>query len=147
MDIILIIHLLKLGLQFIFFNNIFNNPISRIDNGNEGIQDSVILIVGIIFKLDIAQGGNKCLALPNALEICKTLLFHMTEALTLKALRSYGNTILTAIPCILLPFVLAFKLRRIGLPTILVEALPICILHELLELPSDGGLHLRIFII
>ena len=71
----------------------------------------------------------------------------MTEALTPKALGSYGNSVLTAIPSILLPFVLTLKLRRTGLPTVLVEALPIGILHELLELPSDVGLHLRIFIV
>ena len=70
----------------------------------------------------------------------------MIEALTPKALRSYGNNVLTAIPSILLLFVLALELRRTRLPTILVEALPIGILHELLELPSDVGLHLRIFI-
>ena len=148
MDIILIIYLLKLGLhQFLFFNNIFNNPISRIDSGNEGIQDSVILIVGIILRLGIAQSSSKCLALPNALEICRTLLFHVTEALTPKALRSCRNSVLTTIPCILLPFVLALELRRIRLHTILVEALRIGILHELLELLGDVGLHLRIFII
>ena len=148
MDIILIIHLLKLGLhQFLFFNNIFNNPISRIDSGNEGIQDSVILIVGIILKLNIAQSSSKCLALPNALEICRILLFHVTEVLTPKALRSCWNNVLTAIPCILFPFVLALELRRTGLPTVLVKALSISILHKFLELPSDVGLHFRIFII
>ena len=70
MDVILIIHILKLGLhQFLFFNHIFNNPISRINSGSEGIQDSVILIVGIILRLGVAQGSSKCLAFPNALEI------------------------------------------------------------------------------
>ena len=129
MDIILIIYLLKLGLhQFLFFNNIFNNPISRIDSGNEGIQNFIILIVGIILRLGVAQGSSKCLALPNALEICRTLLFHVTEALTPKAFRSCGNNVQTTIPCILLPFVLALELRRTGLPTVLVEALSICIL-------------------
>ena len=148
MDIILIIYLLKLGLhQFLFFIHIFNNPFSRIDSGSEGIQDSVILIVGIILRLGVTQSSNKCLALPNALEICRTLLFHVTEALTPKALRSCENSVLTAISCILLPFVLDLKLRRIGLPTIFVEALSIGILHKLLELPGDVGLHLRIFII
>ena len=147
-DVILIIHLLKLGLhQFLLFNHFFNNPISRINSGSEGNQDSVILIVGIILRLDVAQGSSKCLALPNALKICRTLLFHVTEALTPKALRSCGNSVLTAIPCILLPFILALELRRTGLPTILVEALSICILHTLLELPNDVGLHFRIFII
>ena len=148
MDIILILHLLKLGLhQFLCFIHIFNNPLSRIDSGSEGIQYSVILIVGIIFRLSVTQSSNKCLAFPNALEICRTLLFHVTEALTPKALRSYGNSVLTAILSILLPFVLTLELRRTGLPTVLVETLPIGILHELFELPDDVGLHLRIFIV
>ena len=126
MDIILIIHLLKLRLhQFFFFNHIFNNPISRIDSGSEGIQDFVILIVGIILRLSITLSSSKYLTLPNALEICRTLMFHAIKALTPKALRSCGNSVLTAIPCILLPFVLALALRRIGLPTVLVEALSI----------------------
>ena len=148
MDIILIIHLLKLGLhRFLFFIHIFNNPITRIDSGSDGIQDFIILIVGIILRLSVAQSSNKCLTLPNALKICRTLLFHVTEVLTPKALRSCGNSVLTVIPCILLPFVLALELRRTGLPTVLVEALSIRILHEFLELPSDVGLHLGIFII
>ena len=109
--------------------------------------NSVILIVGIILRLSVTQSSSECLALPNALEICRTLLFHVTEALTPKALRSCGNNVLTTIPSILLPFVLALKLRRTRLPTILVEALPIGILHECLELPSDVGLHLKILII
>ena len=145
MDIILIIHLLKLGLhQFLFFIHIFNNPISRIDSSNEGIQDSIILIVGIILRLGVAQSSRKCPTLPNALEICRTLLFHVTEALTPKALRSYRNSVLIAIPSI---FVLTLKLRRTRLPMVLVETLFIGILHELLELPGDVGLHLRIFIV
>ena len=148
MDIVLIIHLLKLGLhQFLFFIHIFNNPLSRIDIGSEGILDSIILIVRIIVRLSVAQSSNKCLALPNAFEICKTLLFHVTEALTPKALRSCGNSVLTAIPSILLPFVLTLELRRTRLPTVLVETLPIGILYELLELPGDVGPHLRIFIV
>ena len=36
-----------------------------------------------------------------------------------------------------LPFILALELRRTGLPKVLVESLPIGILHELLELPCD----------
>ena len=89
----------------------------------------------------------KCLDLPNALKICRTLMFHMTESLTPKALGSCGNSVLPTIPSILLPFILTLELRRTGLPTVLVEALPIGILHELLELPGDVGLHLRIFIV
>ena len=148
MDVILIIHLLKLGFhQFLFFNHIFNNPISRINSGSEGIQDSVILIVEIILKVGVTQGSNKRLALPNALEIYRTLMFHVTEALTPKALRSNRNSVLIAIPSILLPFVLTLKLRRTRLPTVLVEALSIGILYKLLELPGDVGLHLGIFII
>ena len=61
----------------------------------------------------------------------------MTEALTPKALRSCRNSVLTNILSILLPFVLTLELRRTGLPTVLVEALPIGILHKLLELPGD----------
>ena len=71
----------------------------------------------------------------------------MTNALTPKALRSCGNSVLTVILSILLPFVLTLELKRIGLPTVLVEALPIGILYELLELSGDVGLHLRIFIV
>ena len=148
MNVILIIHLLKFGFHlFLLFNHIFNNPISRINNGSEGIQNSVILIVGIILRLDVAQGSSKCLALPNTLEICRTLMFHVTETLTPKALRSCGNSVLTTFLSILLPFVLAFKLRRTGLPAVLVEAFSIYVLHKLLELPGDVGLHLGIFII
>ena len=105
------------------------------------------LIVIIIFRLGVTQGRSKCLTFPNGLEICRTLLFHVTEALTPKTLRSYRNNVLTAIPCILLPFVLAFELRRTGLPTVLVKTLSIGILHKLLKLPGDVGLHLRIFIL
>ena len=148
MDVILIIHLLKFGLhQFFFFVHIFNNPISRIDSGSEGIQDSVILIVGIFLRLSIAQGSSKCLTFPNALEICRTLLLHVTETMTPKALRSCRNNVLTAIPCIILPFVLALELRRTGLPAVLVEVLPVSIFNKLLELPCNVGLHLGIFII
>ena len=121
--------------------------IGKIDIGREGIQDSIILTVGIIFRLDVAQCSSKFLAIPNGLEIYGALLFHVTEALTPKALWSYGNSVLTAIPSILILFILAFELRRTRLPTILVETLSICILHKLLELPGDVGLHLRIFII
>ena len=95
----------------------------------------------MLFRSNIAQSSNECLALPNALEIYRTLLFHMTETLTPKALRSCGNSVLTVILGILLPFVLALELKRIGLPTVLVEALPIGILHELLDLLGDVGLH------
>ena len=148
MDIILIIHLLKLRLhQVLLFIHIFNNPLSRIDRDNEGIQDSVILIVGIIFRLGVALSSSKCLALPNAFQICRTLLFHMSKSLTPEALRSQGNSVLIVIPSILFPFILALELRRTRLPTAFVEALPIGILHELLELPCNVGLHLRIFII
>ena len=148
MNIILIIHLLKLGLhQFLFFNHIFDNPISRINSGSEGIQDSVILIVGIFLRLSVAQGSIKCLTFPNALETCRTLMFHVPEALTPKTLRSCGNSVLTTFLSILLPFVLPFKLKRTGLPAVLVEVPPDGILHKLLELPCNVGLHLGIFII
>ena len=74
-------------------------------------------------------------------------MFHVTKVLTPKALRSYENSVLTAILSILIPFVLTLKLRRTRLPTVLVEAFSIGILHKLLELPGDVGLHLGIFII
>ena len=82
----------------------------------------------------------------NTLEICRTLMFHVTEALTPKALRFCGNSVLTTIPSIILPFVLTLELRRTKLSTILVKVLSIGIFHKLLELPSDLGLHLEIFI-
>ena len=133
--------------QFLFFIHIFNNPLSKINSDSEGIQDSVILIIGIILRLGVAQSSSECLALPNALKICRILLFHVTKALTAKALKSCRNSVLTAIPSIFLPFVLALELRRIGLLMVLVEALPVGIRHELFELPGDVGLHLRIFIV
>ena len=71
----------------------------------------------------------------------------MTEGMTPKTLRSYGNSVLTTFLNILLPFVLAFKLRRTRLPAVFVEALSICVLHKLLVLPGDVGLHLGIFIV
>ena len=74
-------------------------------------------------------------------------MFHVTETLTPKAFRSYGNSVLTAILSILLPFVLTLELRRTRLPTVLIEAFSIGILHKLLELPSDVGLYLGIFIV
>ena len=74
-------------------------------------------------------------------------MFHVTEALTPKVLRSYGNSVLTTIPSILLPFVLTLELRRTRLPMVLVEALSIDIFHELLELLGDVRLHLGIFIV
>ena len=98
-------------------------------------------------RLSVAQGSSKCLTLSNALEIRRTLMLHVPEALTPKTLRSCGNSVLTTFLSILLPFVLPFKLRRTGLPVVLVEALSISILHEFLELPGDVGLHLGIFII
>ena len=68
MDIILIIHLLKLGLhQFLILIYIFNNPFSRIDSGSEGIQDSVILIVGIILRLGVTQRAASALLFPMLL--------------------------------------------------------------------------------
>ena len=148
MDVILIIHLLKFGLhQFFFFIHIFNNPISRIDSSSEGIQDSVILIVGIFLRLSVTQDSSKCLTFPNAPKICRILMFYVPDALTPKTLRPCGNRVLTTFLSILLPFVLPFKLRRIGLPAVLVEVPPVGILHKLLELPCNIGLHLGIFII
>ena len=74
-------------------------------------------------------------------------MFHVPEALTPKTLRSCGNSVLTTFLSILLPFVLPFKLRRTGLLAVLVKVPPIGILHKLLELPCNVGLHLGIFII
>ena len=74
-------------------------------------------------------------------------MFHVTEALSPKSLRSCGNSVLTAILSILLPFVLTLKLKRTGLPAVLVETLSIGILHKLLKLPGDVRLHLGIFIV
>ena len=148
MNVILIINLFKFGLhQFFFFVYIFNNPISRIDSGSEGIQDFVILIVGIFLRLSVAQGSSKCLTLPNTLEIRRTLMFHVPEALTPKTLRSCGNSVPTTFLSILLPFVLPLKLRRTGLPVVLVEVPSVGILYKLLELPCNVGIHLGIFII
>ena len=71
----------------------------------------------------------------------------MSKILTSKAFWFGRNSVLTTIFSILLPSVLTFELRRIGLLTVLVESFCIGILHKLLELPSDVGLHLGIFII
>ena len=60
-------------------------------------------------------------------------MFHVPEALTPKTLRSYGNNVLTTFLSILLPFVLPLKLRRTGLPAVLVEVPPVGILHKLLR--------------
>ena len=76
-----------------------------------------------------------------------TFLFHVSKTLTSETLWFGGNSILIAILSILLPSVLTFELRRTGLLMILVKTFHIGILHELLKLPSDIGLHLRIFII
>ena len=73
-------------------------------------------------------------------------MFHVPEALTPKTLRTYENSVLTTFLSILLPFVLPFKLRRTELPTVLVEVSLVGILHKLLELPCNVGLHLGIFI-
>ena len=74
-------------------------------------------------------------------------MFHVPEALTFKTLRSCGNSVLTTFLSILPPFVLPFKLRRTGLPAVLIEVPSVGILHKLLELPCNVGLHLGIFII
>ena len=34
-------------------DHVFNNPLCRIDSGSKSIQDSVILIVGIILRLGV----------------------------------------------------------------------------------------------
>ena len=74
-------------------------------------------------------------------------MFHVTKTLTPKTLRSCRNSVLTDFLSTLLPFVLAFKLRRTGLLTILVKSFCISILHEFLELLGDVGFHLGIVII
>ena len=63
----------------------------------------------------LSQSSCKCIALPNGLEICKTLLFHVIESLTPKTLWSWGNSVLTAILSILLSIVLVLELRWTGL--------------------------------
>ena len=74
-------------------------------------------------------------------------MFHVPEAMTSKTLRSCRNSVLTTFLSILLPFVLPFKLRRTRLPVVLIEVPPVGILHKLIELSSDVGFHIGIFII
>ena len=71
----------------------------------------------------------------------------MSKTLTFEALWFGGNSELTAILNILLSYVLALEMRRTRFLTVLIKSFRIGILHELLELPSDVGFHLRIFII
>ena len=54
---------------------------------------------------------------------------------------------MTAILSILLSSILAFKMRRTGLFSIFIKSFRIGILQKFLELPSDVGFHLGIFII
>ena len=148
MDVVLLIHLLKLRLhQVLVFIYLFNNPFNKIYCDSEGIQYSLIIIIWIIFKLGITQGNNKGFAFPNGLEISWTFLFHVSKTLTTKTLWFGGNSVLIAIPSILLPFILALELWRTGLLSVLVKSFRIGILHKLFELPCDVGFHLRIFII
>ena len=110
-DVILFIHLLKFRLhQVLFLIHFFNNPLNKIYSGSEGIQDSTILIILIILRLDVTQGNSKGLAFPNGLEIRWALLFHVSKALTSEALWSGRNSVLTAIPSICHPFILTFEL-------------------------------------
>jgi len=149
MDVILFIHLLELGFhQVLFFIHYFHNPLSRIHCGIESTQDSLIItIIWLNLRLNITQGSSKSPAFPNRLEICWTFLLHVSKTLTSEALWFKGNSILTAILSILLSFVLNFELRRIGLLMVLFKTFHIGILHILIDLPSDVGLHLGIFII
>ena len=149
MDVILFIHFLKLRFQHVLFIiYCFCNPFSRINCSSESTQDShVNTIIWLNLKLGITQGSSKSLAFPNWLKICWTFLFHVSKTSTTEALWSRENSILTAILSILFPFVLTFALRRTGLLTVLVKTFHIGILHEHLELPSDVGFHLEIFII
>ena len=71
----------------------------------------------------------------------------MSKTLTSESLWFEGNSVLSAIPRTLLPFILALELLRIGLLLVLVKSFHIGIFHELFELPSDVGFHFRIFII
>ena len=71
----------------------------------------------------------------------------MSKTLTSEALWFGGNSVLIVILSIILFSVLAFELRRTGLLMVLIKCFRISILHELLELPSDVGFHLGIFII
>ena len=149
MDIILIVHFLKLRVhEVLFIIYWFWNPINRINYSSEGIQDSfIIIVIWIILRLDVTQGSNKGLALSNGLEICWTFLFHMSKTLTSETLWFRGNNVLIAFLSILLPSILALELWRTGLLTILVESFCIGILHKFLELPGDVGFHFGIFII
>ena len=70
-----------------------------------------IFIIQVILRLSVTQDNRKGLALPNGLEISWALLFHVSKILTPKTLWSRGNSVLTAIPSILFPFVLALELR------------------------------------
>ena len=71
----------------------------------------------------------------------------MSKTLTFEALWSGGNSVLIVIINILLFFVLVLEMGRTGLLMVLIKSFRIGILHELLELPSDVGFHLGIFII
>ena len=149
MDVILIIHFLKLGFhQVLFFIHFFYNLLSRIYCGCEGTPYLlVITVIWLNLRLDVTQGSSKSLAFPNWLEICWTFLFHVSKTLTFKAFWSEGNSVLTTIPSILVSSVLALELWRTGLLAVLIKSFRIGILHKILELPSNVGLHLGIFII
>ena len=74
-------------------------------------------------------------------------MFYVSKTLTSEALWFGGNGVLIVILSIILFSVLAFELTRTGLLMVLIKCFRISILHELLELPSDVGFHLGIFII
>ena len=108
---------------------------------------NIVLLVCSICIVHRFFFSSKCLALPNGLEIRRVLLFHVTETLTPKALWSWGNSVLTAIPRILLSFFLVLELRRTRLLAIFIKSFNIGILHKLFKLPRDIGFHLRISIV
>ena len=107
----------------------------------------LVIIIWIILRLEVTQGSSKGFSFPNGLEISWTFLFHMSKAFTTEAFWSEGNNVLTAVPSILFPFILALKLWKTGLLSVLVKSFCIGIFYELFELPSDVGFHFRIFII
>ena len=100
-----------------------------------------------IIRLGVIQGSSKGFDFPNGLEIGWTFLFHMPKTLTSEALWFGGNSVLTTIPSILLPFIMALELWRTRLLSVLVKSFCIGVLHELFELPYDVGFHFRIIIV
>ena len=100
----------------------FKFPSSSLSESSSGLVSLKVAASALLFPMFLRYVGH---------------LFHVTEALTPKALKSWRNSVLNAIPSILFLFILALELWRTGLPTVLLESLPISILHEFLELLED----------